>query len=66
MMDYAEKLDAATRALYLRYQALVEEYAKRIVGKPDSPETHALNAELAAKLDALIAEFADRSKHSDD
>lgn len=57
MTNYAQRLDAATRTLYLKYQAIVDEYAKKMEGRPDSPETDALNAELAAKLDALISEF---------
>ncbi len=51
--------DLDTRAPYLRYQAIVQEYAARIDGKPNSPETAALKAELAEKLDALISELTD-------
>jgi hypothetical protein len=59
MTNYPDRLDAVTRSLYLKYQAIVEEYAKKIDGRPDGPDTEVLNAELAAKLDALIAEFVD-------
>ncbi len=59
MTNYADRLDAATRRLYLQYQSIVDEYAKKIDGRPDGPDTEVLNAELAAKLDALIAEFVD-------